>query len=815
MLAWSPDVAVPDLQRSLLLRQSGYRDWRIQEMDVAIVTILEEEYKAVRAHLSEPQRLPGPSTDPNVCAWMAGKVAKSDGNGFYRVILALTGRPGTNSAVFATIETVRRWKPRYVLLVGIAGGLPNEGLRIGDVVFSTLIWAYEYGKLTSNRFLPRQDFTYQVDPGLLTASRTLENIWKKKIRTRPPDLSLVPRAIGGPVASGDKIVDSLDNAFFADVFQAWPRLLAVEMEGAGAANAIEGLRSLGFQVGFMMIRGISDMPTINVTNTILRTSTRDRWKEFAAAAAASFAISLIASNWPTVPSDPESVNRKSSHSGFNYGTQASNKLSPEELEDAKLKAELQKLPRAAVRIFRPHNMTELTVPEVKAINDFVAIAVPPELLNAYTEKSFGDTLWQILIREPQDLLKARNHLHYSNALIAQAIHSDMKARQQAGEFAAGHKVIRILETGTGGCNTTNAVLQRLSEEQWDIKNNPTFEYLGIEINEEFANFGNKLFNGTSSWEGSGKPDIRTKLKNDRVRPWNGRRRFIEVGNAPEKIAELVRWIENPKQTSLQSDPDSGVVDYYFCSYMLHHVPNGDALVKYLIGQRDTIHDELADVRQEAEYFGHRLSNYLHDPATYNLVDGIFRSPEEKVLKVADAAAYCLAQYFKMGGNVEKIQDRQLLIKTIPRLMMEARRGDDFSDEAVFNADWMRGYFYDPQTVMLLSIRQLLRPNGLVLIADPDGQSAFNRKNVAKGSKLSAELVLAHFRSLNRICDILRFLRFDIVRSGRVVSVKGSVPFDMTSGSTLTTDFDITDNNLGYFVVARKRADSNKIRSFIH
>jgi nucleoside phosphorylase len=66
----------------------------------------------------------------------------------------------------------------------------------------------------------------------------------------------------------------------------WPKILAVEMEGAGVGNAIEYIHALGKVVSFLMIRGISDVPqphaSISVDNSnVCGTKERDLWKAYA------------------------------------------------------------------------------------------------------------------------------------------------------------------------------------------------------------------------------------------------------------------------------------------------------------------------------------------------------------------------------------------------------------------------------------------------------------------------------------------------------------------------------------------------------
>jgi hypothetical protein len=108
------------------------------QVDRAIVTILQEEYEAVKRRLKNVRRDPGTKDQPNQYAWAVGEIDAANG-GTYQVALALTLHPGNTSGSLGTGKTVARWRPRYVLLVGIAGGLPREQLGLRDVVVSKQI----------------------------------------------------------------------------------------------------------------------------------------------------------------------------------------------------------------------------------------------------------------------------------------------------------------------------------------------------------------------------------------------------------------------------------------------------------------------------------------------------------------------------------------------------------------------------------------------------------------------------------------------------------------------------------------------------
>jgi nucleoside phosphorylase len=294
---------------------------RHTKLDLAIVTVIPEEYHAVRRRVVNPYQASFSRSEANVYAWELGEVPTRSGEA-YKVVVGMIGIGGTNSTAMATVDAVSRWQPRYVLLVGIAGGFPLDGLKKGDVVVADVVYGYEYGKL-EKEFNPRMDRTFQADLGLVNGTMALSRFgtnWIERIDVKPP-IPGIPNVFKGAVASGDKVVDDPTNEFFEKVHKAWPKLQAVEMEGAGAAAAIEYTRALGLSVGFLMIRGISDMPRPkqeaehggDTKAPAKGTQERDAWKIYASNVAAAFTIAYVANGLPTPPGsdrDDESTNRR-------------------------------------------------------------------------------------------------------------------------------------------------------------------------------------------------------------------------------------------------------------------------------------------------------------------------------------------------------------------------------------------------------------------------------------------------------------------------------------------------------------------------
>jgi HEAT repeat protein/nucleoside phosphorylase len=219
---------------------------------------------------------------------------------------------GGYSAADVVSDTVTGFKPRWVVLVGIAGGFTESGVEVGDVVVASKIYSYEYGKIKEGAFKRRDTFDIAPDPAWLARVRVEvaagpaeQRAWTGRIKAKRPDRrgKHRTRVLCGPVASGEKVVDDSSYQFFAEIKGQLPDLCAVEMEGAGAGTAIEHIRTQDL-VGFFMIRGISDTPRqgSEKADQPVGTAQRDAWKLYAAAAAAAFLEHLLSQPGTPAPS---------------------------------------------------------------------------------------------------------------------------------------------------------------------------------------------------------------------------------------------------------------------------------------------------------------------------------------------------------------------------------------------------------------------------------------------------------------------------------------------------------------------------------
>lgn len=271
-------------------------------VDVLIIAPLLEERGAVLSKLPGYARLP---RGQHVYIYYEAQVQVDGGAGqpkTRRVIVTSPNDMGRVEAANVVGEGVDLWKPRYVMLVGIAGGaaapeqrgvvdgavlggVSAKGVRLGDVLVAREIVDYELQKQTPEQTQIRWKVN-SVDQQLLAAAQNLEpGEWQPLLAEQRP-LAGAPRVHFGPVASGDKVVAYRDG--LRQVQDVWSKLIGVEMEAGGVA--LKAAQTVT-RPGFFMVRGVSDLADEHKGSADV-----DAWRAYACDVAAAYAVGLLKSD---------------------------------------------------------------------------------------------------------------------------------------------------------------------------------------------------------------------------------------------------------------------------------------------------------------------------------------------------------------------------------------------------------------------------------------------------------------------------------------------------------------------------------------
>ncbi|MFJ1991197.1 phosphorylase family protein [Streptomyces asiaticus] len=241
--------------------------------DVVVLTALEVEYRAVRAHLEDPR----PVQAERGAVFELGVFR--EGSGERRVAIHMTG-PGNPGAGVSVERAAALFAPRAVLFVGVAGGVKDVAL--GDVVAADAVYDYETGKDTETGFLPRQK-TYQSAYGLVQLARLVAAADEWQQRVRPGDDAPRPRAHVKPLAAGGRVVAHHRSDVGLRLAASAGDALAVDMEGFGFLAGAYANQ----QLDALVIRGISDLLGDKGE------AHDERWQPVASRNAAAFAFELI------------------------------------------------------------------------------------------------------------------------------------------------------------------------------------------------------------------------------------------------------------------------------------------------------------------------------------------------------------------------------------------------------------------------------------------------------------------------------------------------------------------------------------------
>jgi nucleoside phosphorylase len=166
--------------------------------------------------------------------------------GAQRVALTMCepGASGRGGSILASTRAIEAWRPKAIVMVGMAFGADPAKQKIGDVLVASKVACYEpqrRGRALSIRRGP------VVEPGLVLLDR-FRNVdgWRF---TRPDRKRCATRP--GLMLSGEKLID--DPRFKAEMLEDYPEAIGGEMEAAGVYAAADSEK-----VEWIVVKGICD-----------------------------------------------------------------------------------------------------------------------------------------------------------------------------------------------------------------------------------------------------------------------------------------------------------------------------------------------------------------------------------------------------------------------------------------------------------------------------------------------------------------------------------------------------------------------------
>ncbi|MEV0402204.1 5'-methylthioadenosine/S-adenosylhomocysteine nucleosidase [Actinoallomurus sp. NPDC050550] len=237
---------------------------------IVILTALDVEYQAIREKLVDPRL----HRHPQGTLFEIGRLA----DGRCQVALAHVGKGNQSAAVLAE-RAINEFTPAALLFVGVAGALRSH-LALGDVVVATHVYAYHGGTSKDDGLKSRPrvwETSHSADQVARHIKRT--GSWARGL----PSHGRAPALHFGPIAAGEVVLNSRVSPHARWLESNYNDALAIEMEGAGVAQA----GHLNGKLPVVVIRGISDRADGTKEDT-----DREQWQPRAAANAAAFAAAL-------------------------------------------------------------------------------------------------------------------------------------------------------------------------------------------------------------------------------------------------------------------------------------------------------------------------------------------------------------------------------------------------------------------------------------------------------------------------------------------------------------------------------------------
>ncbi|TPG42803.1 hypothetical protein EAH79_02810 [Sphingomonas koreensis] len=260
-------------------------DWvrfpgRVGNALVAIITIVEEEYIAVRER-GDFKELAG-----NSPYLRRNEVVP----GVFDMILARTV-DRSNGPCGDLVRTIaEQFRPEFIILSGIAGGVGREGVGLGDVVVADHVDWYEMRKMAEGKDVRRK---MALDhPSLYLRETMFQRVkhqekWLARIGLERP-VDGKPQVFEGNLIAGDKILGDGENEYQRMILEEFDKALAVDMESYGLARGVYNARSARhYNLNYLVVRGISDLVNAEQNN-----DQRNQWRDYAAATAAAFSLSV-------------------------------------------------------------------------------------------------------------------------------------------------------------------------------------------------------------------------------------------------------------------------------------------------------------------------------------------------------------------------------------------------------------------------------------------------------------------------------------------------------------------------------------------
>jgi nucleoside phosphorylase len=260
------------------------------DTDIGIVCALEQpEFDAVRDALGGAEAWKEVGDARYAHIYREATLRTNSGRRL-RVVATASTSMGLTAAAIATTQLIMQFRPRLIVMIGIAAGTRSGNKQFGDVLVADPSVDYNSGKVVDvngiREFLP--------DPYPIGLNARLRSVLQKyasnkqvfaDIRKRwkgntPPGIN---RLHIGPLGAADQVID--DAARVLEITKNWRKLVGVEMETYAVYRACH--ESPDPKPRMVSFKAVCDFAAEKT----------DSWQLYAAFMAAQFAIDFLKSEW--------------------------------------------------------------------------------------------------------------------------------------------------------------------------------------------------------------------------------------------------------------------------------------------------------------------------------------------------------------------------------------------------------------------------------------------------------------------------------------------------------------------------------------
>lgn len=289
------------------------------KVDFGIITIREDEFEAVLQRLPVEQLVVGRQR-------YAMSRLKTVSDDEYVIASVRCLEPGTGQAQDVARTMIDELNPQWILVVGIAGSMPDYEHTLGDVILASRLHDFSVSAIIENsKQEVRQEFAsgggpmHQDVQALLAALPALNLVLDKwytptSLTVSRPDVKLGRNNFYGDADWKKKVKECLNRYFGKDIIRQYPKAFTGSVASSGillkdtqtaslwlrTSRDIKGMEmelagvyqaAWGYQKPVLAIRGISD---------VVGFKRSPDWTSYACHTAAAFMVALLRSR-PIIP----------------------------------------------------------------------------------------------------------------------------------------------------------------------------------------------------------------------------------------------------------------------------------------------------------------------------------------------------------------------------------------------------------------------------------------------------------------------------------------------------------------------------------